>query len=82
VLAENGRGGGVDADDPILALTGVREVVESGGGEDALWQPLELDAAMFWVWRRGTMGGDGRSVERWCSRAPFIARGKGEVAVP
>jgi hypothetical protein len=36
VLAENGRGGGVDANDPILALTGVREAVESGGGEDAL----------------------------------------------
>jgi hypothetical protein len=54
------------------AFTGDGEVAKSDGGKEALQHPLELDAATFWAWRRGAIGGDGRGVEWWCSRGFYI----------
>jgi hypothetical protein len=67
LVAGNGRGGEVYVEDPVLALTGVGKAAESAGGEEALRQPFELDAAMLWAWIRGAKGGVGHNVERWYS---------------
>jgi hypothetical protein len=57
------------------------EAAKSAGGKEALQNPLELDAAMFWAWRREAIGGDGRGVEWWCSRGLYIGWSRGEEAV-
>jgi hypothetical protein len=63
------------------AFTGDGEAAKLAGGEEALRHPLELDAAIFWAWRRGAIGGDGRGVEWWCSRGLYVGWSRGEEAV-
>jgi hypothetical protein len=73
---ERGRSDGVRG-----AFTGEGEAAKSAGSEEVLWHPLELDAATFRAWRREAIGGDGRSLEWWCSRGLYIGRSQGGEAV-